>query len=213
MTPSPPVRPDNLLNLLFGVDGNVPDSLASSGLAGAVEDNLATALKTLPHALRAAAVAEGTAVAAQALDVNLAELLIAGWRDYEQLTSAAHRTLSTGKSELISLATHQITASLTPSITLLIDNHRVAKLQLEVSAVCDIKALVAKIRAGRLVAMYAGYSDTTATLAVQNTEIVSKTSRFDLPGLLSFNPGIRLLPVGEYRSADDRTQILNTSSN
>jgi hypothetical protein len=207
MTPDAPARPDNVLSLLFGADGDLPDALAGARLLRSVEDNLGGVLEGLPCAFSEAAVREVASAAAQLLDFNLADMLIAGWRDYKHLTSAARHTLAgTGSTELLNLATHQITGSLEPYISLLIDNYPIARFQLSLSVTCEIKAMLAKISVGRLVSVRAGYCDMTATLTVENAEIVSRTTRLQLPGLINFSQGIRLLPASDYLAADDRTQ-------
>jgi hypothetical protein len=211
MTPGAPTRPDNVLSLLFGAGGNLPDALANTRLLGSIEDNLGAVLEELPGAFSEAAVREVATAAAQLLDVNLTDMLIAGWRDYKHLTSAARHTLAgTGSTELLNLATHQITGSLEPYISLLIDSYPIAKIQLNLSVACEIKAMIAKISVGRLVGVRTGYCDITATLTIENAEIVSRTTRLELPGLINFAQGIRLLPASDYLAADDRTQPIKT---
>ena len=59
-------------------------------------------------------------------------------------------------------------------------------------------ALVAGIKARLLAAIHAGSCDSTATLAIQGTEVQMASMHLDLPGVLRVSPGIRLRPAGEY---------------
>ena len=73
-----------------------------------------------------------------------------------------------------------------------------ATLQLDLSVVFDVMALLAGISGGRLVALHSGRCDVTVTLAVQGTELLAKRAHLELPGVVAVGQGIRLLPVGEY---------------
>jgi len=79
------------------------------------------------------------------------------------------------------------------AVDLLVDNHRVATVELGLSVVFDISALVAGIRGGRLVAVHSGRCDVTATLAIQDTEVISRQVHIELPGIIPLGRGIGLL--------------------
>ena len=70
----------------------------------------------------------------------------------------------------------------------------VATVELGLSVVFDISALVAGIRGGRLVAVHSGRCDVTATLAIQDTEVISRRVHLQLPGIIPLGQGIGLLP-------------------
>jgi len=99
---------------------------------------------------------------------------------------------------LSSMVTHQITVVQHPSVNVLVDSRRVASLQLDLSLVFDVRALLAGISGGRLVALHSGRCDITVTLAVQGTELLTRQAHLELPGVVTVGRGIRLLPVGEY---------------
>jgi hypothetical protein len=99
---------------------------------------------------------------------------------------------------VLALATHQITETLAPSVDVLVDGYRVAALPLRISIICDVQAMLAKISAGRMVAIESGRCSVTAALAIADAEITSRTTRFDLPGAVSLGRGLRLLPAEEY---------------
>lgn len=212
MTADPQAHPGGLLTLLFGAAGNLPEALAAAGLPAAIETNLGAVVAGLPHDLAAAAVTEVTTAVPRLLDVNLADLLVAGWREHADLTAAARRTAADpGSTELLSLTTHQLDGSLEPWVTLLVDHRPVAKVQLGLSVSCEISALLAQVSAGRLTGIRTGRCDLTATLTVQDVDVASRARRIDLPGLLTLTPGIRLLRASACQPADDRTQLLGAS--
>ena len=211
MTSAVQDRPSTTLDLLFGPGEDAPGALAHQILSAGTGGNLGHALENLPTATRQAAVREATTAAAELLDVDLIGLLVAGWREHHDLTAAARRTLAAPASiELVDLATHEINTTQQPSVSILVDGHRVATLQLGLSVVFDVSALVALISAGRLVALHSGRYDITATLAIQGTDVVTRRAHLELPGVVSLSPGIRLLAARNYpisaehaESADD----------
>jgi hypothetical protein len=196
-TAVPPV-PRTALALLFGPETDSVDAIARR-IASADPGNLGRALEGLPKATREAAIREVAAAAAGLLDVNLIDVLIAGWRKIEDLTSAARRTLAVpGSTELVQLASHRVTETQQPYVNVLVDDHRVATLNLDLSLVFDVSALLAGISAGRLIALHSGHCDITATLALEGTDLVTRQTRLDLPGVISLGGGIQLLPGHDY---------------
>ncbi len=187
-----PTAPD----LLFE-SADPPEALAREILALGGDQTLG--LGNLPPAVRATAVREAATVAASLLQVDLIGVLVGGWREYRDIVGAARRTLAApGSTELVSMVTHQVTVAQHPSVSVLVDSRRVATLQLDLSVVFDVMALLAGISGGRLVALHSGRCDVTVTLAVQGTELLAKRAHLELPGVVAVGQGIRLLPVGEY---------------
>ena len=202
MTVVEPVQPLTALALLNGQGQHVPGLTAHPPLAIEVGD--LGSLERLPEATREAAAREVRSAAAGLLDVDLIGLLVAGWRKHHDLTSAARRTLAAPAStELVELATHQITAAKHPSVTVLVDGAHVATLQLDLSVVFDVTAVLAGIRGGRLVALHTGRCDITATLAIDGTDVATRQAHLELPGTVPLGPGIRLLPAADYRAGGE----------
>jgi hypothetical protein len=191
-----PARPDTVLTLLFGPAEQQLDTLTR---AIATNASTGSALEKLPQAARDIAAREAAAVTAGLLDINLADLLLAGWREYQDLTSAARRTLAApGSSELVQLATHRVTLSQQPYVAVLVDGHQIARVQIGLSVVFDLSAVLARVRAGYLAGVHAGNCDITATLAINDEEVASKQGHLDLPGEVALRREIRLLPAREY---------------
>ena len=94
MTTAEPTFPRTALALLFGPEADYPDAVAHQ-IASADPENLGRALEGLPKATREAAVREVGAAAAGLLNVNLIDVLVAGWRKHHDVISAARGTLAT----------------------------------------------------------------------------------------------------------------------
>ena len=187
------------LDLLFGPDTDAAETLAGKILSPGGDQNLGRALAYLPEMTRRVAVQEAATTAAALLKVNLTDVLVHGWREHRDIVSTARRTLAApGSTELLSLATHEVTMDKRPSINVLVDGHRVATLELGLSVVFDINGVLLGIGGGRLTAVHSGRCEITGTLAVQGTDLLVKRARLALPGVFSLRRGIRLLPVGEY---------------
>jgi hypothetical protein len=200
MNPANVAQPNSALELLFGTAGGVRGmmQLVSSNSAG----DLARSLEALPGEIRETAAKEVSKAAAGLLDVDLVGLLVEGWREYADLTSAARRTLAAaGSSELVRLATHRVIAEQEPHVDLLVDRRLVATVRFGLSVEFAVSALVAGVRAGLLVAVHTGRCDMTATLAVNGVEVISRQARLELPGVITLTSSIRLLPDREYAVA------------
>ena len=187
------------LDLLFGPNTDAAEVLAGEILSPGGDQNLDRALAQLPEMTRKAAAQEAATTAAALLKVDLGGVLVRGWREHRNIVSAARRTLAApGSIELVSVSSHEITLDQRPSVSVLVDGQRVATLQLGLSIVFDLNALLLGISGGRLTSIRSGRCDITATLAVQGTDLLVRRAHLELPGVISLRRGIRLLPVGEY---------------
>jgi hypothetical protein len=200
-----PTGPDTALTLLFGPGEKTLDTVTREILAAGTGGNLDRALKGLPQAARDAAAREVTTATAGLLNINLVDdVLLPGWRQYRDLTSAARRTLTApGTTELVHVASHRVSAEQQPYIAILVNGRKVATLHLRLSLVLDINALLARVRGGRLVAILTGSCDVTATLAINGTDVASKPAHLDLPGEVALRRAVRLLPARDYPPSPD----------
>ena len=204
MTTAEEGRTPTALDVLFGPDADAAETLAGEILSPGGDQNLGRALAHLPETARKAAVQEAATTAAALLKVDLIDVLVRGWREHRDIVSAARRTLAApGSTELVSMIAHQVTLGQRPSISVLVDGQRVATLQLGLSIVFDVNALLLGIRGGRLVAVHSGRCEITATLAVQGTDLLVKRAHLELPGVIQLRRGIRLLPIDEYPAGED----------
>ena len=199
MSSSEPAAPHTALALLFGPDQETPAAVAERLRSADIGTDLRGALDSLPPLTRAAAVDQITTAAAGLLDINLADLVAAGWQKHADLTAAARRTLAApGSTDLVDLASHRVSTAQEPYVTVLVDGHRVATIRFGLSLAFEISALLAEIKAGKLVALHSGRCVVTGTLAIQDINVVTRQARIDLPGVIALRGGIRLLPVHEY---------------
>jgi hypothetical protein len=207
MTTATEGRAPTALSVLFdtGTDTDAAEALASEILSPGGDQNLGRALARFPEMTRKAAVQEAAATTAAALlKVDLVGVLMRGWREHRDIISAARRTLAVpGSTELVVVSSHEIRLDQQPSISVLVDGQRVATLQLGLSIVFDLNALLLGISGGRLTGVRSGRCDITATLAVQGTGLLNKRAHLELPGVISLRRGIRLLPTGEYPAGED----------
>jgi hypothetical protein len=192
------------LDLLFGADTDAAETLAGEILSPRGDQDLGRALAQLPEMTRRAAVQEAATAAAGLLKVDLIGVLVRGWREHRDIVSAARRTLAAPAStELVSMSAHEVTLEQRPSVSVLVDGQRVATLELGLSIVFDVNALLLLIGGGRLVAVRSGRCEITATLAVQGADLLVRQAHLELPGVIPLGQGIRLLPVGEYPARAD----------
>jgi hypothetical protein len=192
------------LDLLFGAGTDAAETLAGEILSPGGDQDLGGALAHLPEMTRRAAVQEAATAAAGLLKVDLIGVLVRGWREHGDIVSAARRTLAAPAStELVSMSAHEVTLEQRPSVSVLVDGQRVATLELGLSIVFDVNALLLLISGGRLVAVRSGRCEITATLAVQGADLLVRQAHLELPGVIPLGQGIRLLPVGEYPARAD----------
>jgi hypothetical protein len=190
------------VDLLFGPDADAASALAEA-LAGEIlspggDQNLGRALTYLPEMTRKAAAQEAATTAAALLKVDLVGVLVSGWRNHRHVVSAARRTLAApGSAELVSMSSHEVTLDQRPSVSVLVDGQRVATLELGLSIVFGVNALLLEISGGRLTGVRSGRCDITATLAVQGTDLLVRRAHLELPDVVSSRRGIRLLPADE----------------
>ena len=204
MTVTEPAVPDTALAILFG-----PDADAMHALVRLASDpsSLGGTLPDLPEATRKAAAHEVASAVSGLLNVSLIDVLVAGWRKYQDLVAAARRTLAApGSVELVRLASHRVTATQEPYVTVMLDGHPVATLNLGLSVVLDVSALLAKITVGLLSELQSGRCDVTATLSVAGADFLTRQGHLELPGVVALGHGIRLLPADDYRAKEDSSE-------
>ncbi len=193
-------EPDGVLtaaDLLFGSSGNAHEALTRHVMSAG--RTMVRALERLPRVTREAAVREAAVAAAGLLKVDLMEVLVAGWREHRDIFSAARRTLDMpGSQELVGLAPHRITTVQQPSVSILVDGHRVHTLQLGLSIFFEVTGLVAGIHAGRLAGLHAGRCHIGVALTIHELEVLTKRTHLELPGVKALKRGLRLLPASAY---------------
>ena len=171
------------------------DALQQQGALGSIS----AAVKTLSPA-GLGAVSKQIAAAAHGLlnlDLDLGELVVAGWCQFADLIAAAKRTAAApGSVEVVDLATHSITWTHNPQIDVLVNDARVATVHFELSIRFKVKGLAATVRDGRLADFSSGGCEVTGTLAAEGRQLAQREAEFQLPLRVRLGDGIPLLHGG-----------------
>ncbi len=185
MTTAIPTQPSTTAVLLFGDTQDTGQALAHALHERGVLGSLGVALLQVSQAGRDAAGDELAKAAHGLLDLDVGELVVAGWRKHAALTAAADRTIANpGSSAVVELATHRITSVHEPSVELLVNDVHVATVHFELRVEFVVKALVATVRNGHVVALQSGICDVTARLAAEGQQLAKRQVHFQLPLLV-----------------------------
>jgi hypothetical protein len=196
-------RPLTTARFLFGEDQDTGQALAQALGEQGVLGSLDAALQLLSQAGRQAADRQIATVAHGLLDLDLGDLVVAGWRKQGQLAAAAERTAANpGSSEVVELASHRISSVHRPFVELLVNQLHVATVNFELDIEFTVRALVATVRNGHVVSLHSGICDVETTLAAEGLQLASRRAHFELPLfirwplLLHLGGGADLLPYG-----------------
>ncbi|MFD0265815.1 hypothetical protein ACFVGY_04360 [Streptomyces sp. NPDC127106] len=194
--PAPDVAPLTVRVFLLGQQSE--ESVET--IAGTLHDHHAAA-GTLPDrqgltgAADRAVESELARVVNGFLDLDLFSLLAHGWAKHSELRAAAHRTrLSPEAPELVALATHSITSTHRPSVEVLVDGAPVSTVEVELTVVFHLRALVAAVESARLTELHSGQCDIEAKLAVRGIPVATRQGRLALPLGRRLRSPIELLP-------------------
>lgn len=126
---STPTQTYTALQVLFGRDG--PEAAIQALWDSRAGLGVRAALDKIEPVLREAASREITTAAAGVLHLDLADMLIDGWRKHEDLVAAARRSLRPpGTTELVDLAAHRVTFTSQPYVNVLVDEANVVTVHL-----------------------------------------------------------------------------------
>ena len=186
-------RPTTARTFLFGPGGEqIPVTRALSG-SGALH-SIEAALGALAAAAERAVLDQFASSVDALLDFDLMGLLASGWQKYAMLTAAARRTLDDPTTEeMVDLLAHKITSVQRPTVDLYLDEVRVGTLHLEVEFEFVVKAVVAEVRAGRLVALRHGECEASGTLSAEGIQVAHHEGRLPLELTTGLGAGIPLL--------------------
>ena len=204
-TTLPPLTLDTVL---FGGADPVTSLTRSMDAAG-VSGRLLGAIGGISPPARREVVRQVATVALKTLDLDVVDFVADGWRAHTRLVAAARRTLAVpGSEEVIDLVSHRIRSVHRPYVSILLDGAQVARLDLEVTVVLDIKALVGVVRDGRLVEFQGGQCELSALLAAEGVQLAHRQQAIDLHVALSPRNGIQLATSDTSRVHDpaDRTR-------
>jgi hypothetical protein len=150
-----------------------------------------TALTT--QVVRQAAEHQVGLVADGLLNLDLGDLVIAGWRKQAELADAAERTAANpGTSQVVKLATHRISSVHRPYVELLLDDVHLTNVNFELDIEFVVTALAVTVRDGHVVSLHAGDCDVTATLAAEGIRLASRQDHLELPLVVRWPMRLRL---------------------
>jgi hypothetical protein len=191
--------PRTVAGVLFGDDA--PAELSRSAGWAAVTAGLGAALGTVSAQGRRAAMRELPAAVAALGRPSLVDLLLAGWRGHRALRAAAYFTQEhPDATEVVALATHEITSEHRPYVEIVVDGVRVATLHFDLSVTFEVEAALATVRRAKLVAVEGGRCAVGVALGFEGRELVSRRADLDLPLAVDLGGGVALLPARRDRS-------------
>jgi hypothetical protein len=176
------VQPFTVSTFLFGEDQDTEQALAQALHEHGVLGSIGTALELVSDAGREAAADQVAVVADGLLDLDLGDLVVAGWRKQGQLAAAAERTAANpGSSEVVELATHRVSSVHRPFVELLVNDVHVVTVTFDLEVAFIIRALVVTVRDGHVVSLRSGNCDVAPTLAAEGVQLASRRAHFELP--------------------------------
>ncbi len=151
-------------------------------------------LASVPSGLVRVASEKVASIVAGFLEMDAFDLLLAGWRKYETVMTAARETVQNPREEqVVELATHRVTSSHRPKIDLEVDEVDVGSLDVQIDVTFVLHAVRAVVVAGRLTALRSGLVDIEAKLSCEGVEIPSTSRQFDLALEVDLGAGVPLL--------------------
>jgi hypothetical protein len=175
-------QPFTVSGFLFGEDQDPEQALTQAIHEHGVLGSMDTTLELVSEAGRDAAADQFAVVAHGLLDLDLGELVVAGWRKQGQLAAAAERTAANpGTSEVVELATHRVSSAHHPSVEVLVNDAHLATVTFDLEVELVVKALVVTVRDGHVVSLHSGACDVAATLAAEGIQLASRRAHFELP--------------------------------
>lgn len=181
---------------LFGDGPDTGTAIARLLQQHDVLNSAAGAVGGLARAGRQALGREVGTVVSGLLDVDFGQVAVGAWRKQAALTAAARRTAAApGSEEIVELAAHKVTSTHHPYLEIAVDGAPVETLRLELTIEFLIRALVAVVSHGDLVALEAGQCDATVRLCVEGKEVIARQAQVNLPGACRLGDGISLLPA------------------
>jgi hypothetical protein len=173
-------QPRTAADLLFGHDRDSGQALARALDGNGVLRSLDAALRLLSQAGRQTADTQVAAAAHGLVDLDLGDMMAAGWRKQGELADAVERTAANpGNREVVVLATQRITSTHRPFIDVIVDGARMATINFQLDVEFLVKALVATVQGGQVVGLSSGSGKVTATLAAEGIQLATQSARFD----------------------------------
>lgn len=172
-------------------EGDEPlrSELQRDEVAGAVDGRL----DAVSPGLRGLARDEVMTVVLRAIDTPIVDVLVAGWRKWEELVAAAERSLREPQAtELVELRDQHMTSKHRPRIDVTLDGEPIAHVELTLELDALLHAVTAVVENGRLTALRTGHADITARLSIEGVQVAEKGRPIELPIEIGLGEGIVL---------------------
>jgi hypothetical protein len=131
------------------------------------------------------------------LDLDLGEVLVAGWRKHAALIAAGERTAAAPASkEVVELATHRVTWTCRPSVDLVLDGAKLATLEFVLTIEFVLVGVSAVVWQGHLVAVQGGDCSVTGDLELGGADLCHREQRVDIAWLAPLRPAVPLVGNG-----------------
>jgi hypothetical protein len=127
------------------------------------------------------------------LSTPLGAVLEVAWSKHEELRAAAQRCLARpGASEVVELATHEVTSVQRPYVDVEVDGLPRVRLLAEVQVRAVLDGVLGVVVGGRLTEVRSGRAAVRLRLRVMGTDVAEREATFDVPGLVHLGEGLVL---------------------
>jgi len=129
-----------------------------------------------------------------ALDMDLFEILLSGWKKYRNLQQYRDRTkYPPNQTSLVPLGKHTIKSVHKPTVDVMADEVLLGRVAFDVALSLEIEGLILAIRDARIREVAAGRCRGEARLGCAGVELLKKEiATFDLPGKIELKEGIEI---------------------
>ncbi len=187
--PAPTVR-----TLLYGPDPDRATGAVAQTLRSARAPAAVGAVPGLSAVGRKAVRETVAGAVGRALDIDVADLLVAGWKRLSALREAARATIASPDStEVVELVTHTMTAVERPEVEVLVNGAPFGRVETAITLELVLSGLLAVVRHGRLVEVRAGKATGVVRLAIQGATVAEREVSIDVPGVVRLGRGVELL--------------------
>jgi hypothetical protein len=190
---------DHTLTAFFAFDGSQPSDrqLQIIGAAGSLTAAGQALPRKPPLAVWAGVSRAVSRALQQALEVNIADVLVAGWNTYQSLLEYADPAKHPPQEVAsVTLWEHTITSSHEPQVELLVNGKKIATVTCGVDLELQFESATLTIQGGKILEVKAGTCVGKGVLKCEGAVLMERSSaEVSLPGRLTFGEGIPIQPL------------------
>jgi hypothetical protein len=159
------------------------------------DGRLERVVTTLAPGARRLAVKELARVVSSLLDMELTPLFVEAWGGVERLREAARQTMAIPGSHVqVQLHQHAFEWTHRPRYQVLVDEIPAIEIGFDLTLKAEVLDLWAAVTDGKLVEIHSGDCRLSATLSVDDVEVLTGASMVDLAAVVRLGSGLPLLP-------------------